>query len=315
MTVAVLPAQGISLTLDELIAAYMAGYRGRDMGRLSLLAYIRTQPIAAKSLDAIDADDVEQALDHYRASPARTFVGHGEDRKPLYRERSRTPSNANASVNRLRSTLSALFRYAREVRVVPRGFVNPVREIPTLREENRRIVRLNRRQREALLASARVCGWNLMPLLVAMALCSGARKSELLGLRGRDLDLHAGLAHVSGTKNGDDRALTLDDEVVAKLRAMRVKDDALVFPSRRNPARPIDIRKPWARTTTGAKCGGLPFHGLRHACASALAEAGASTVIIASTLGHRSLEMAKRYSHLSRSAEREWMQRAQANLR
>jgi integrase len=43
----------------------------------------------------------------------------------------------------------------------------------------------------------------------------------------------------------------------------------------------------------------MPFHALRHSCASHLAAKGASSVLLADTLGHRSLRMVARYAHLS----------------
>ena len=41
------------------------------------------------------------------------------------------------------------------------------------------------------------------------------------------------------------------------------------------------------------------FHDLRHSAASYLAMSGASLLEIADILGHKSLEMVKRYAHLS----------------
>ncbi len=41
------------------------------------------------------------------------------------------------------------------------------------------------------------------------------------------------------------------------------------------------------------------FHSLRHSCASQLAMAGANIQTIAAVLGHKSIAMAERYSHLS----------------
>ena len=43
------------------------------------------------------------------------------------------------------------------------------------------------------------------------------------------------------------------------------------------------------------------FHDLRHSCASYLAMNGASLLEIAEILGHKSLEMVRRYAHLSQA--------------
>ena len=43
------------------------------------------------------------------------------------------------------------------------------------------------------------------------------------------------------------------------------------------------------------------FHDLRHTAASYLAMNGATTMEIAAVLGHKTLQMVKRYSHLTNS--------------
>lgn len=51
------------------------------------------------------------------------------------------------------------------------------------------------------------------------------------------------------------------------------------------------------------------FHILRHTCASHLAMSGASTLEIAAILGHITLVMVKRYSHLSVSATAKFLEK------
>ena len=46
---------------------------------------------------------------------------------------------------------------------------------------------------------------------------------------------------------------------------------------------------------------GFRFHDLRHSCASYLAANGASLLKIADVLGHKTMAMVKRYSHLTQS--------------
>jgi integrase len=67
-----------------------------------------------------------------------------------------------------------------------------------------------------------------------------------------------------------------------------------------NGFRAVFYRHLRALRKTGKVEGGLKFHGLRHTLGTALAEAGASTRIIASVLGHASEAMS---AHYSRRAE------------
>ncbi len=50
---------------------------------------------------------------------------------------------------------------------------------------------------------------------------------------------------------------------------------------------------------------GLVWHSLRHTYASRLANRGVSLYVISNLLGHRSLQMSARYSHLSPDARRQ----------
>ena len=59
----------------------------------------------------------------------------------------------------------------------------------------------------------------------------------------------------------------------------------------------IDI--PWRAARDAAGLHEVRFHDLRHSVASYLAMSGASLMDIAAILGHKTLAMVKRYSHLS----------------
>jgi integrase len=73
-----------------------------------------------------------------------------------------------------------------------------------------------------------------------------------------------------------------------------------LFP-RRDGQGPIDIRKAWENARNAAGLKDFRFHDLRHSTASYLAMNGASLVEIAEVLGHRTLQMVRRYAHLSES--------------
>jgi site-specific recombinase XerD len=75
----------------------------------------------------------------------------------------------------------------------------------------------------------------------------------------------------------------------------------LLFPSKVNPTKPIDLRKPFETALKKAEIDDFHWHDLRHCTASYLAMNGASLAEIAEVLGHKTLSMVKRYSHLSDS--------------
>ena len=84
----------------------------------------------------------------------------------------------------------------------------------------------------------------------------------------------------------------------AKVR--RLSDDR-IFPPRviAKKAEYINLDKPWRAALKNACITDFHWHDLRHTAASYLAMSGVSLVEIAKVLGHRTLAMVARYSHLS----------------
>ena len=61
----------------------------------------------------------------------------------------------------------------------------------------------------------------------------------------------------------------------------------------------MSVRVAWDNAVETAKIENFHFHDLRHTCASYLAMNNASLAEIAEVLGHKTLQMVKRYAHLS----------------
>ena len=75
----------------------------------------------------------------------------------------------------------------------------------------------------------------------------------------------------------------------------------LLFPGKRHLNKPLDFRRPWCEAINLAGIEGFKFHDLRHSAASYLAMNGATLPEIAEVLGHKTLQMVQRYTHLSDS--------------
>ena len=126
-----------------------------------------------------------------------------------------------------------------------------------------------------------------------------------MGLRWRDLDLPEAKLVLHDTKNGETRVVPLARsarEALRKHGALRRLDTDLVFPGRRQPDgtyRPANITGAWKRALQVAEIEDFRFHDLRHTTASYLAMNKATMREIADVLGHKTMAMAQRYSHLS----------------
>lgn len=135
-------------------------------------------------------------------------------------------------------------------------------------------------------------------LIFLIALTTGARKSEILGLKGGDVDLENRIFLLSDTKNSDCRTLPISDQVLELIKNRPMARDRFLFPSSENPQQPICIRSAWEKAVQRASLQNFRFHDIRHTTASYLTMGGSSTREVAEILGHKSLQTTKRYSHL-----------------
>lgn len=132
-------------------------------------------------------------------------------------------------------------------------------------------------------------------------LSTGGRRMEILGLQWNDIDLHRGIITLHETKNGERRVLPLAGHALQLMKEhtkVRHVNCPYVFPGK-NLDSPIDLRTPFETALKRAKINDFRWHDLRHSCASYLAMNGASLAEIAEILGHKTLQMVKRYAHLS----------------
>ena len=180
---------------------------------------------------------------------------------------------------------------------------NPVRRVRKPKEPRGRVRFLSDVEREALLASCRTGGSRVLYTVVVLAISTGMRSGELMTLRWEQVYFERGAITLHKTKNGDRRNVPLTGLALVLLRdhsRVRRIDSKLIFPGE-NPEKPIDLKKPWAAARLDAGIQDFRFHDLRHCTASYLAMNGATLSEIADVLGHRTLSMVKRYTHIAES--------------
>lgn len=131
---------------------------------------------------------------------------------------------------------------------------------------------------------------------MALALTTGARRSEILNLSWDRVDLTAGTAFVPVTKNGDPKTLLLTPAVISELR--RFRGLGLVFPGAADPRTPFNPRAAWSRAVRDAGLEPVRIHDLRHSVAVNMIRGGATLEEIAAQLGHRDLSSSARYAKL-----------------
>ena len=302
---AVADARGRNKILADLIDRYALEYDGRDQTHGPRLAWWKGK-LGSTKLPRVSPDLIADALDDLRAGPALQGVRGGA--RPTGRSRS------EATINRYHATLSAVFQRALKKRW---GWVkrNPCREVERGPESKGRDRYLSDAERERLVEACRGSDWPGLYPLVVLAISSGARRGELLGLRWKDVDLVARRAILHDTKNGEKRTLPLVRAARDALAVMprRLGSD-LLFPALKDPTKPFNMYKPWWAAVRAADLEDFKFHDLRHSCASYLAMAGATDVEIADVLGHKTLAMVKRYAHLADQHKADLLERVTGRM-
>ncbi|MAS88209.1 MAG: integrase [Micavibrio sp.] len=209
--------------------------------------------------------------------------------------RTRGPTTANRYV----SALSHVFTIA--INDWEWLEIHPVRKISKLKQPRGRVRFLSDDERKKLLKACKSSENPHLYKIVVMALSTGARKMEIVGLKWKDIDLERGTIILHETKNGERRVIPLAGYAHQIMKAHYKKRDKkceYVFPSQ-SKCQPIDIRTAWENALINAKITDFRFHDLRHSAASYLAMNGATLAEIAEVLGHKTLQMVKRYAHLS----------------
>ncbi len=202
---------------------------------------------------------------------------------------------APATLNRYKAALSALYRFLLHEYDID---YNPTKGIPQFTENNGCTRFLSDSELSALLVACKQSSWERLYLLVLLAVTTGARRTELITLTWEQINLKQRTARLEHTKNGEQRLLPLTDNVVQELIRFR-QAGGHVFPydgDRYKYFRNFDCH--WREAKRKAMIKDFRFHDLRHSCASLLARNGASLIEIADVLGHKSLNMTHRYSHL-----------------
>jgi integrase len=185
---------------------------------------------------------------------------------------------------------------------------------------------LDSQQAQSLLNAAK---GDRLEALYVLAITTGMRQGELLGLRWQDVDLESGSLQVRRTlsqikggvalykepKSGKGRSIRLSGMALEALRRHRVsqneehlklgslwEDHGLVFPGPvGEPMRrwTLDRRSFAPLLERAGLSGTVTFHGLRHTCATLMLKGGIHAKVVQEVLGHADIALTLNvYSHV-----------------
>ena len=206
----------------------------------------------------------------------------------------------SATINRHQAALSSVFNRA----VTEWGYVtsNSVLQVKRLKEKNQRQRYLEKDEIKKLLNECQRSSNKNLYDFVLFAICTGARRGELRELKWSEVDLESSLVIFKNTKNGENKIIPL----VSQIKCMMIKryegrrdKDGLVFGTYDQPIKVRDFRKAFDNAVIRAELKDFKFHDLRHTAATYLALSGIPIRDIAEILGHKTMQMTMRYSHLN----------------
>lgn len=206
---------------------------------------------------------------------------------------------AASSRNRWQATFSLIFRVGIENEKIDR---NPAARIRRKSEGGGRVRFLSDGEEDQLRAAIESRFPEFLSHLL-LSIHTGMRMSEQYGLHWNQVDFERRQIHLSKTKNGNPRTIPLNSialEALGHLRGESKKcGTAPVFPSLRGSAILQGSRGWFPTALEEAKIKAYSWHCNRHTFASRLVMAGVDLRTVAELLGHRTLQMVMRYSHLA----------------
>jgi len=270
-------------TFDELMLAYLkatsAEKRAAERDHYSLK---RLYPFfSGRELNSLSPKDIRAYIDSRREN------GVGP-----------------ATINKEVGLLSAAINYARSE--WDWDIPNPAAR-RKLKEPEGRVRWISRAEAVSLIRAA--ASQKRAPHLVdfiRLALHTGCRKGELLGLEWKRVDLQAGLIHLEAehTKAGKRRSVPMNSEARAaiinraRFRAQHRPDSRWVF-CRKDGSRIQAVKRSFTTACSMAGIEDFHIHDMRHTCAAWLVSAGVPLTEVRDLLGHSTVKMTERYAHLA----------------
>ena len=184
--------------------------------------------------------------------------------------------------------------------------INPVNNVKKPSPGKGRNRRLEDDEERRLILACEEHSNPLLAWIVELALYTAMRKSEIINLTCKNLNMKKRTVTLFDTKNDYMRTVPMTNKAHRTFKKVldypfRPKDTELLFfgePGRDGTRRPYTISKMWLKALNNANIEGFKFHDLRHEATSRLVEAGLSDQEVSTITGHKSMQMLRRYTHL-----------------
>ena len=138
--------------------------------------------------------------------------------------------------------------------------------------------------------------------MINVALHTGLRRGELFALKWNTVDFNTALITIPRTKSGETRRVPMNGSVAETLRNLpgRMRNEYVFTSKAGTPLNPQNfINRVFGPALRRGGISYFRWHDLRHTFASRLVMAGVDLRTVQELLGHKTIAMTLRYSHLS----------------
>lgn len=210
---------------------------------------------------------------------------------------------ADATINKALATVSYIFNCAKKAKVFIG--VNPFDDFKLLPVNNNRVRFLSLEEAKLLLNEIRKRSEQLYEISI-FSLHMGLRAGEIFNITGEDVNIETRQITIRDPKNRSDRFANMTDEVYRILKTKQLKNGEYVFQSKKG-TKIQSVSDTYEKVVdylgfnNGIKDAKnrVVFHTLRHTFASWLVQEGVSLYVVQRLMGHKSIRMTERYSHLA----------------
>lgn len=299
---AALPPLMFDEVADELLAWSRVEKRAPDVYKLAISDARRVfggKPLSAMTVASLEAFRTQLV--------ERIVAGRVERRKAEVSEEQREAfvRSARATTNRRMTVLRRMFnrlveheRLAVADNPFARGKLKPYSV-----EENNRTRYYSPEEIARILAACT----EPFRSYVGLALNTGLRRAELVRLTWDDWERAANTIRVRLAKGGKPRSVPLNSTAVVILQRLerRAKGSSIFHHSDGTPRTVSWAASAWNRACRRAGLVDAHLHDARHSFASHLVNKGVPIRVVQDLLGHSSIRLTERYSHLAQGAAHE----------
>ncbi|MBI5583494.1 MAG: site-specific integrase [Deltaproteobacteria bacterium] len=208
------------------------------------------------------------------------------------------------------ATIRGAWNMARKHRLIEEDA--PTKAVKKPKVENKRIRYLTTEEAHTLLEEL-LSQSPAVYRMAAISLYTGLRAGEVFGLKWKNLDRENGLLWIMDGKSGKSRPVYMPEAVHDLFQEMTPDSpEDLIFPGPRGRPFPqvpriFDraVKKLGFNKGIEDRRERFTFHGLRHTAASFLIQSGVDLYTVKSILGHSTIALTERYSHLANDALKE----------